>query len=148
MDETIIGAMTTAEFDYCYKCGLFFTDKSLIAVRLGNKDEGITEENYATWLRVVQGTNASKTPLVYYDIKSLPASPLSETQTLLYGEIKGVSISAFKTGTKDPLDSQYVINFSTGIMAYYSYLIPAATLNEALNLLSKTPLADKVKQTK
>lgn len=143
----LIGAMTTANAEFGYKCGLFFTDTGVTAVQLGSNDPNMVDENYATWARVVESVNANKTSLVDYSIKAIPDFTVAQSvNTTSYDDIKSVNIKkAIDTGD-DPSYDQYEIDFSTGIFAYTGYRIPAATLEEAIQLLNKTPLAGKIKQ--
>ncbi len=142
--------MTTANGELFCKCGLFFTDTSVTAVQLGSVDEYAADDNYETWERVVESVNTKKTSMVDYSIKDIPfqnAAMGQSIKTTSYEDIKSVTIrKAIDTG-KDPNYDQYDIIFSTGLLAAVVYVIPAASLDEAVGLLNKTPLASKIKRT-
>jgi hypothetical protein len=139
--------MTAANGEFYNKCGLFFTDTDVTVVQLGDVDEDMADGNYGTWARVVESVNTNRISLVDYSIKDIPdfttAQPI---KTIAYDDIKSVDIhKATDTGNDSNYD-QYEIVFSMGIMNAISYLIPAATLDEAMQLLNKTPLSSKIKQ--
>jgi hypothetical protein len=141
----LIGAMTTADGAAYFKCGLFFSDTDLTPVPLGNTDLNLADENYLTWERVVESVNTNKTSLVDYKIKAVPELDTNEpTKAIQYADIKSVKISKAADTGSDPRYDQYVIDFSTGIFSYTPYVIPAATLNEAVTLIKKTSLASKL----
>lgn len=146
--DKLIGAMTTANAEYGYKCGLFFTDTGITAVQLGSSDENMVDENYATWARVVESVNANKTSLIDYSIKAVPDFATAQAiKTTSYDDIKSVNIKKATDTGNDASYDQYEIDFSTGLLSAIGYRIPAATLDEAVKLLNKTPLASKIKQT-
>jgi hypothetical protein len=150
--DKIIGAMTTANADYGYKCGLFFMDDRLVAVQMGSSDENRIDDNYETWARVVESVNANKTSLVDYRITALPDWATANTiKTTSYEDITSVTITKATDTGNDPSYDQYEINFIKIIKDIIKipiatgYRIPAATLDEAVELLNKTPLASKLK---
>jgi hypothetical protein len=143
----LIGALTTADFEFCYKCGLFFTDTDVTAVQLGNSDPEMFNENYTTWLKIVETVNTNKISLVDYKIKAVPDAITEDgpNKITTYDDIKSVKISKLKdTGSQDQSDDQYTIDISTGILNNTGYLIPAASLDEAVQLIKKTSLASKL----
>jgi hypothetical protein len=143
----MIGALTTANADFYYKCGLFFDDSGVTAVVLGSTDPNMADGNYWTWMRVVESVNQNITSLVDYKISAIPAFATGDAaKTTQYSDINSVIVKkVMDTGSTDPIDDQYVIEFHMGTFSSMSYIIPAATLNEAVDLLNKTPLASKVK---
>ena len=91
MTIKLIGAMTTAEGVYFYKCGLFFADTYIMPVQLGSSEENMGYENYATWETVVEMVNRSNTSIVDYRIKDIPASAQAK-DPLPYESVKSVNI--------------------------------------------------------
>jgi hypothetical protein len=141
----LIGALTTAQGVYYYKCGLFFDDAVVTAVQLGSSDEMMADQNYGTWEKVVRMANTSKMSMVDYSVKAIPKFDIAGSiKTTPYENIKKVTIQkALDTGN-NPIDDQFKISFSTGLFSAEAYVIPAASVDEATQLLMKTPLSSKI----